>query len=325
MPKAIIVREVGGPEVMKLENIAAPKAPGPGQILLRHTAIGVNYMDIYYRSGLYKSPRMPMIPGMESAGVVEAVGQGVSIPIGTRVVYATAQTGAYCEQRLINERHVVGIPDKVSDVTAAGIFAKALTAHYLVFHTYKIRKGNTILVHAAAGAVGQLICQWAKHLGATVIGTVSTPEKANIARNSGCDHVIIYTQQDFAAEVMKITNEQGVIVVYDSVGKTTFAKSLSCLMNMGLMVSFGQSSGEVPPFNILNLAQKGLYLTRPTLMLYKATKQELVLSAIEVFQMLEDKVLRPNITQIMPLEKAAEAHANIQARKTTGSTVLTVS
>jgi NADPH2:quinone reductase len=324
MPKAIIIREVGGPEVMKVENVASPKAPGAGQVLVRHTAIGVNYMDIYYRSGLYKSPRMPMIPGMEACGVVEAVGQGVTIPIGTRVVYATAQTGAYCEQRLINERHLVGVPDKVSDHVAAAIFAKALTAHYLIFHTYKVRKGNTILVHAAAGGVGQLICQWAKHLGAIVIGTVGTPEKANIARSSGCDHVIVYTQQNFAEEVMKITKDQGVIVVYDSVGKATFAKSLSCLMNMGLMVSFGQSSGEVPPFNILNLAQKGLYLTRPTLMLYKATKQELVLSAIEVFQMLEDGVIRPSIGQTLPLEKAAEAHANIQARKTTGSTILTV-
>ncbi|MCE3232281.1 MAG: qor [Rickettsiaceae bacterium] len=324
MPKAIIVRETGGPEVMKLENVATPKAPGPGQVLLRHTAIGVNFLDVYYRSGLYKTPRMPMIPGMEACGVVEAVGPGVSIPVGTRVVYATAQTGAYCEMRLINERHLVGVPEKISDATAAAVFTKALTAHYLIFHTYKVRKGNTILVHAAAGGVGQIICQWAKYLGAKVIGTVGTPEKAIIARNNGCDHVIVYTQQNFAEEVMKITNNQGVVVVYDSVGKATFAKSLSCLMNMGLMVSYGQSSGEVPPFNILNLAQKGLYLTRPTLMLYKSTRQELLLSAIEIFQMIERGVLKVSIGQKYPLEKAAQAHADLEARKTTGSTILTV-
>jgi NADPH2:quinone reductase len=324
MPKAIVIREVGGPEVMKLENVVAPKQPGPGQVLLRHTAIGVNYIDIYYRSGLYKAPRMPMIPGMEACGVVEAVGDGVTIPVGTRVVYATAQTGGYCEKRLISERHLVGVPDKVPDTIAAAVFAKALTAHYLVFHTYKIRKGNTILVHAAAGGVGQLVCQWAKYLGATVIGTVSTQEKANVARSSGCDHVIIYTEKNFAEEVMRITNNEGVIVVYDSVGKTTFAKSLSCLMNMGLMVSYGQSSGEVPPFNILNLAQKGLYLTRPTLMLYKSTRAELVLSAVEIFQKMSEGVLRPSICNTYPLEQAGLAHSNIEARKTTGSTVLTV-
>jgi NADPH2:quinone reductase len=324
MPKAIIVREVGGTEVLKVENVAKPKAPGPGQVLLRHTAIGVNFMDIYYRTGLYKAPKMPMIPGMEACGVVEAVGAGVDIPVGTRVVYATAQTGAYCEMRLINAKYLVGVPDKVSDKVAAAVFTKALTAHYLIFHTYKVRRGDRILVHAAAGGVGQLICQWAKHLGAVVIGTVGSPEKVSVAKLSGCDHVIDYSQQNFAEEVMRITNNRGVIVVYDSVGKTTFAKSLSCLTNMGLMVSFGQSSGAVPSFNILNLAQKGLYLTRPTLMLYKASRQELVLSAIEVFRKIEQGVLKVNIGQTFPLEDAAKAHAAIEARKTTGSTILTV-
>lgn len=324
MPKAIVIRETGGPEVMKLENIAAPKKPGPGQVLVRHTAIGVNYMDIYYRSGMYKSPKLPMIPGMEACGVIEAVGEGVSVKVGARVVYATAQTGSYCELRLINERHIVGVPDDVSDEVAAAIFAKALTAHYLLFRTYKVKRGDTILIHAVAGGVGQIMCQWAKKLGATVIGTVSSQEKASVARSSGCDHIIIYTEQDVVKEVQKITKGNGVIVVYDSVGKDTFAKSLSCLMNMGLMVSFGQSSGAVPPINILTLAKKGLYITRPTLMLYKATRQELILSAIEVFKMMADGVLNVNIGSSYPLEEAAKAHAAIQARQTTGSTILTV-
>lgn len=324
MPKAIVIRETGGPEVLKLENIAMPKKPGPGQVLVRHTALGVNFMDIYYRKGVYKAPKMPMIPGMEGCGVIEAVGEGVSAKVGARVVYATAQTGSYCEYRLINERHVIGIPDMISDEMAVAIFAKALTAHYLLFRTYKVRRGDNILIHAAAGGVGQIMCQWAKFLGANVIGTVSTQEKANIAMSNGCNNVIIYTQQDFVKEVHNATKGKGVVAVYDSVGKTTFAKSLQCLMNMGLMVSFGQSSGVVPPFNILSLAKKGLYITRPTLMLYKASRQELVLSAIEIFKMMADGVIKANISNKFSLEDVAKAHAKIEARQTTGSTILTI-
>lgn len=322
--RAIVINEIGGPEVLKLQSIPDPKAPGPGQILIKHTAIGVNFMDIYYRKGIYKAPKLPMVPGMEACGIVEAVGEGVTIPIGSRVIYATAQTGAYCERRLINEKHVVGVPSFVSDEVAVGFFAKALTAHYLLFRTYMTRKTDTFLVHAAAGGVGQILSQYANHLGATVIGTVSSPEKASIARSNGCTHVIDYTKQDFVAEVKRITNDEGVNVVYDSVGKDTFAKSLQCLCNFGVMISYGQSSGTVPPFNILSLAAKGIFLTRPTLMLYKGTKQELVLSAIEVFQLLQDRVLRPNIYKTYALEDVAQAHADLESRKTTGSIVLTV-
>lgn len=324
MPKAIVIRSNGGPEVLKLENIAKPKSPGPGQVLVRHTAIGVNYMDIYYRTGIYKVPKFPMIPGMEAAGVVEAVGEGVDVQVGRRVVYATAQTGAYCEYRLINEKHLVGIPDEISDEMAAASFAKAMTAHYLLHRTYYVRQGDYILVHAAAGGVGQMICQWAKFLGAVVIGTVGSQEKVAVARSAGCDHVIIYTQQDFAEEVKRITKGEGVVAVYDSVGKATFQKSLDSLMNMGLMVSFGQSSGVVPPINILSLAKKGLYITRPTIMLYKGTRQELLLSSIEVFAMLMEKRLKVNISAKFPLEKADQAHAAVESRKTTGSVILTL-
>jgi len=322
--KAIVINETGGPEVLKLQSIPAPKAPGPGQLLIKHTAIGVNFMDIYYRKGIYKAAKLPMVPGIEACGVVEEVGQGVKIPIGTRVIYATAQTGAYCERRLISEKFVVGVPSDVPDNVAVAFFSKALTAHYLLFRCYSLQKDEFILVHAAAGGVGQMLCQYAKHLGARVIGTVGSAEKLNAAYNSGCAQVINYTSQDFVAEVQKITGGTGLGVVYDSVGKDTFAKSLQCLRNFGMMISYGQSSGVVPPINILSLAAKGLFLTRPTLMLYKGTKQELVLSAIEVFKMLEDKILKPSIYKAYPLEQAAQAHADIEARRTTGSVILTV-
>lgn len=322
--RAIVINETGGPEVLKLQNIADPKAPGPGQVVIKQTAIGVNFMDIYYRKGTYKAAKLPMIPGMEAAGVVEAVGEGVTIPVGTRVVYATAQTGAYCERRLISDKLLSGIPDNVTDEVAVSFFSKALTAHYLLYRVFRVQKGDNILVHAAAGGVGQILCQYAKHLGVNVIGTVSTQEKANVARSSGCDHTIIYTHQDFVEEVKRITNGVGVKVVYDSVGKDTFAKSLQCLSVFGLMVSYGQSSGMVPPFNILSLASKGLFITRPTLMLYKSTLAELTLSAIEVFSLLNDKVLKPSIYKSYPLDQVGQAHTDMESRKTTGSVILTL-
>jgi NADPH:quinone reductase len=323
MPKAIVINETGGPEVLKYQDIPEPKAPGPGQLLIRHTAIGVNFIDIYYRKGVYKA-KLPLIPGMEAAGVVEAVGEGVRAQVGTRIIYATAQTGAYCEKRLINEKYIAGIPDNIPDNVAVSFFSKALTAHYLLYRVYRVKSGDTILVHAAAGGVGQILCQYARHLGVRVIGTVSSQEKANIARANGCEHVIIYTQQDFVEEVNRITDGAGVVVVYDSVGKDTFAKSLQCLCTFGLMVSYGQSSGVVPPFNVLGLATKGLFLTRPTLMLYKASRSELALSSIEVFKLLEDKVLKPNIYKTYTLSQAAQAHTDIEARRTIGSVVLTL-
>lgn len=322
--RAIVINQVGGPEVLKLQEIPDPKDPGPGQVLVKQNAIGVNFMDIYYRKGVYKSAKMPIIPGMEAAGVVEAVGKGVRIPVGTRVLYGTVQTGGYCEKRLINERHVVGLPDNVSDNTAVSFFTKALTAHYLLFRVFRVKRGDVIVVHAAAGGVGQILCQYAKYLGVTVIGTVGSDDKIVVARNNGCDYAINYMQQDFAAEVMRITGGRGATVVYDSVGKSTVAKSLQCLCTFGLLVSYGQSSGLVPPINILSLAPKGLFMTRPTLMLYKSTKQELVLSAIEVFKMLEDRVLRPSIFKTYALEEAAKAHSDLESRKTVGSLIITV-
>ncbi len=322
--RAIVINENGGPEVLKFQEIPDPKAPGPGQVLIKHTAIGVNFMDIYYRKGIYKAPKFPFVPGMEACGVVEAVGSGVNVAPGTRVIYATAQSGSYCERRLISDKYITGVPNNVPDDVAVALFAKALTAHFLLFRVYSVRKGETILVHAAAGGVGQMLSQWATNIGVNVIGTVGSPEKVNITRSNGCMHSIVYTQQDVVAEVNRITNNEGVSVVYDSVGKDTFAQSLQCLRNFGLMVSYGQASGPVPPFNILSLAPKGLFLTRPTLMLYKASKQELVLSGIEVFKMYDDKVLKPNIYKTFPLSDAAEAHAAIESRKTIGSVVLTV-
>jgi NADPH2:quinone reductase len=217
--RAIVINQIGGPEVLKLQNIPDPRSPGPGQLLIKHTAIGVNFMDIYYRKGVYKAPKLPMVPGMEACGIVEAAGPGTSTAVGSRIIYATAQTGSYCERRLINEKYIIGVPNNVQDDLAAGFFSKALTAHYLLFRVTKLGKGDWILVHAAAGGVGQMLCQYARYLGINVIATVSSQEKANVAHANGSNHTIIYTQSDFAAEVKKITNGRGVNVVYDSVGK----------------------------------------------------------------------------------------------------------
>ncbi len=323
--RAIVVRNTGGPEVLRVENIAEPKAPGPGQVLIKQNAIGVNFMDTYYRSGFYKSPRMPFIPGIEAAGVVEAVGEGVKmIEPGQRVAYATALSGAYAEKRLVRQEILTGIPDDVKDETAVAILAKGLTAHYLIFRTFRIKRGDVILVHAAAGGVGQILCQWAKQRGAVVIGTVSTPEKAEIARKNGCEYPIIYTQQDFVAEVKKITGGEGAAVVYDSVGKDTFRKSIDALRPLGLMVSFGQSSGPVAPVHLSELAAKGLFLTRPGLHLYKSNRMELLLSAAEIYASMKKGIIRPVLGQRYKLEDAAKAHADLEARKTQGSSVLMV-
>lgn len=323
--RAIVVRQTGGPEVLRVENIPEPKAPGPGQVLLRQTAIGVNFMDIYYRKGFYKSARVPFVPGMEGAGVIEAVGSGVDMfQPGQRVAYATARSGAYAEKRLIRADMLTGIPDDVDDRTAVAILAKGLTAHYLIFRTFRVKQGDPILVHAAAGGVGQILCQWAKHRGATIIGTVSSEEKAAIARKAGCHYPVIYTQQDFVQTVMQVTNNEGVAVAYDSVGKDTFHKSLASLRPLGLMVSYGQASGPIPPVNIMELAPKGLFLTRPTLQLYKSNRMELLLSAAEVYASMKKGILTPALGQTYKLEDAAKAHADIENRRTIGSTVLVV-
>jgi NADPH2:quinone reductase len=322
MPKAVIIHKTGGPEVLTIENIAAPKEPGPGQVIIKQTAIGINFMDIYYRKGVYKAPRLPMIPGMEACGVVQSVGEGVTIPVGQRVIYATSQTGAYCQVRRISEKHLIGIPDNIPDNVAVSIFAKALTAHYLLFRTCKINKGDIILVHAAAGGVGQILCQWAKYLGAYIIGVVGSANKIQVAQNNGCDMVVVSSQTDFTKQVQQITNNKGVKIVFDSVGEDTFKQSLKSLCPLGLMVSYGQSSGKVSPVDILSLAEKGLYLTRPTLKAYTSSRRELLFGAIEVFTALNNGIIRPDIGNQYTLDQIAKAHADIESRKTTGSNII---
>src|SRR5690606_31467383 len=269
MPHAIRIHEHGGPEVLRWEPVEVP-APGPGELRIRHTAVGLNFIDIYYRTGLYQPPGLPFTPGSEAAGVVEEVGEGVEgFKPGDRVAYGSASLGAYSEQRLVAADRVVHLPDNIDDATAAAMMLKGMTAQYLLRRTYRVEAGDTILIHAAAGGVGKIVCQWAKLLGARVIGTVGSDEKAEEVRQLGCDHVIVYSREDFVARVREITDGRGVDVVYDSVGADTFMKSLDCLRPLGMMVSFGQSSGKIPPFDVGILAQKGcLFLTRPTLFTY---------------------------------------------------------
>ena len=325
MTHAIRIHQTGGPEVLRWEAIEIP-APGVGEVLLRQTAVGLNYIDVYFRTGLYAAPTMPFIPGLEGAGVVEAVGPEVTaLAVGDRVAYASAPIGAYAEARLMPADRLVKIPDSISDEQAAAMMLQGMTTQYLVRRTYKIQPGDTILVHAAAGGVGLMLCQWAKHLGATVIGTVSSEEKAALARANGCDYPVIYTREDFQARVLEITNGQKVPVVYDSVGVDTFAKSLDCLAPLGMMVLFGQASGPVPPFELGTLAAKGsLFITRPTLFSYTAKREDLVTTAQELFEVVSKGVVKIAVNQTYPLAEAAQAQRDLEARKTTGSTVLKV-
>jgi NADPH2:quinone reductase len=323
MPNAIRVHEVGGPEVLRWEAIDVGD-PGPGQVRLRHEAVGLNFIDVYHRTGLYPQP-LPFIPGTEGAGIVTALGSGVAeLQLGDRVAYA-GPIGAYAEERLIDADRLVKLPDGISSEQAAAAMLQGMTVDMLLRRVHRVEPGETILVHAAAGGVGLILCQWAKALGATVIGTVSTDEKAELARAHGCDHPIVYTREDFVAEVERITGGAKVPVVYDSVGKDTFAKSLDCLAPRGLMVSFGNASGPVEPISPLLLSQKGsLFLTRPTLFSYVATRPELEAAAGELFTMILGGKVKVEVKQRFALEDAAEAHRALEARKTTGSTVLTV-
>ncbi len=325
MTHAIRIHQTGGPEVLRWEAIDVP-APGVGEVLLRQTAVGLNYIDVYFRTGLYAAPTMPFIPGLEGAGVVAAVGPDVTaLAVGDRVAYASAPIGAYAEARLMPADRLVKIPDGISDEQAAAMMLQGMTTQYLVRRTYKIQPGDTILVHAAAGGVGLMLCQWAKHLGATVIGTVSSDEKAALAKANGCDYPVIYTREDFQARVLEITNGQKVPVVYDSVGVDTFAKSLDCLAPLGMMVLFGQASGPVPPFELGTLAAKGsLFITRPTLFSYTAKRDDLVTTAQELFEVVSKGVVKIAVNQTYPLAEAAQAQRDLEARKTTGSTVLKV-
>ncbi|SRR5579883_886093 len=321
--KAIVVHQTGGPEVLKWEEVSVPD-PGPGEVLVRHRAVGLNFVEIYFRSGIYQPPQLPYIPGTEAAGVVEKVGPGVTeLKVGDRVAYCTGPMGAYSEVRVIPAKFLVPLPAEIDDSIAAASMLKGLTAHYLLFSTYQVKRGDTILVHAAAGGVGLIMCQWAKHLGATVIGTVGSEEKARLAREHGCDHVILYHKEDFTARVREITDGKGVPVVYDSVGQATFMGSLDCLRPRGLMVSFGQSSGVVPPFSVGILSAKGsLYLTRPTLANYVAEREELLERSRALFDAIARGIVRCEVRQRYKLEQAAEAHRALSERRTTGSSVM---
>ena len=322
MVHAIRVHEAGGPEVLQWEEVDIGE-PGPGQVRLRQHAVGLNYIDVYHRTGLYPQP-LPFTPGTEGAGTVEAVGAGVGLKIGDRVAYA-GPVGGYAEERLIDADRLVKLPDQISYEQAAAMMLQGMTVHMLLRAVHKVQPGETILVHAAAGGVGLIMCQWAKALGATVIGTVSTEEKAEMARAHGCDHPILYTSQDFVAEVGRITNGAKLPVVYDSVGKDTFLKSLDCLHPRGLMVSYGNASGPPDPFPPGLLAQKGsLFLTRPTLFHYIAARDELEQSASELFGLVLSGKVKVEIGQTFALRDAAEAHRALEGRETTGSTVLTV-
>lgn len=320
--KAIRIHQPGGPEVMHWEEVEV-RQPGPGEALVRHTAVGLNYIDVYHRTGLYPVP-LPATLGLEGAGVVEAVGDGVvEVRPGDRVAYANPPIGAYCERRVMPADRLVTLPHEISDTQAAAMMLQGMTAQYLLRRTYRVQAGDTILIHAAAGGVGLLVCQWAKHLGATVIGTVGSDAKAELARAHGCDHPIVYTREDFVARTKTLTDGDGVAVVYDSVGKDTFLGSLDCLRPLGMMVSFGQSSGKVEPLDTGLLAAKGsLFLTRPSLMTYTAKREDLVSSAAELFDVVGRGFVRVEVNQTYPLSEAAQAHRDLEARKTTGSTVL---
>jgi NADPH2:quinone reductase len=323
MPHAIRVHEAGQPEVLQWEEVEVGE-PGPGQIRLQQEAAGLNFIDVYHRSGLYKQ-EMPFTPGVEGAGVVDAVGPDVAaVNVGDRVAYG-GPIGGYAELRLIDADRVMKLPDSISSEQAAGMMLQGMTAHMLLRQVYPVKPGDTILIHAAAGGVGLIVCQWAKALGATVIGTVSSDEKAELARAHGCDHPIIYTRTNFVAEVERITGGAKLPVVYDGVGRDTFMKSLDCLRSRGLMVSFGNASGAVDPFPPTLLAQKGsLFLTRPTLYNYTASREDLEQAASELFDIVASGTLRIEVNQRFPLKEAAEAHRALEARRTKGSTILTI-
>jgi NADPH2:quinone reductase len=322
MTKAIRIHEHGGPEVLKWEDVQVGN-PGEKEVRVKHTAVGLNYIDTYHRTGLYKIA-LPSVIGREGAGIVEAVGSGVTeFKVGDRVAYASAPIGSYSEARLIAADRIVKIPANVSDQQAASMMLKGMTAQYLLRRTFPVKAGDTILFHAAAGGVGLILCQWAKHLGATVIGTVGSDEKAVLAKSNGCDHVINYSKEDFVARVADLTGGKKCAVVYDGVGKTTFLKSLDCVRPRGLVALFGNASGKVDLFDLGLLAAKGsLFVTRPTLDTHVATREDLVATANDLFDVVGRGIVKLEINQTYPLSETAQAHRDLEARKTTGSTVL---
>lgn len=323
MAMRVIVRGAGGPEVLETEDYD-PGQPGAGEVLVRQKVVGLNFIDCYFRSGLYATP-LPFTPGFEASGVIEAVGEAVppELKPGTRVAYGTSPIGAYTDLRVMPAQTVVPLPDSIDDETGCAMMLKGLTAQYLLRQTFPVQAGQTILIHAAAGGVGLLVCQWARHLGARVIGTVSTEAKAELAREHGCEYPILYTRDDFVAETRKITDGRGVDVVYDSVGADTFTRSLDCLKPRGMMVSFGQSSGKVPPLDTGLLAQKGsLFLTRPTLFTYVATRDSLLAAANDLMDVVGKGIVKVNVDQRYQLADVAQAHRDLESRKTTGCTIL---
>ncbi|MBM3512392.1 MAG: quinone oxidoreductase [Alphaproteobacteria bacterium] len=322
MTKAIVVRQPGGPEVLKLEDVTVP-APAAGQVRLRQTAIGVNFIDTYHRSGLYPVPK-PFTPGMEAIGFVEDVGPGVTdLKSGDRVCYGNGPIGGYAEERVIPAASLVKVPAKLKDEHVAGMMLRGLTVWYLVRSLHKLQPGETVLFHAAAGGVGLIFCQWAKAIGANVIGTVGDEAKAKLAKDAGCDYTILYKSDDFVAKVKDITGGKGVSVVYDGVGKDTFFKSLDCLQKRGLMVSFGNASGPPPAIEVALLQAKGsVFLTRPSLADYTGTREALVQGSTELFDLVGKGAIEIDVGQTFSLEYAGHAQRDLEARKTTGSTIL---
>jgi NADPH:quinone reductase len=321
MVHAIRIHQNGGPEVMQWESVEVGE-PGPGQVRLKQHAVGVNYIDTYQRSGLYKLP-LPFVPGNEGAGEVVAVGPGVSeFKVGDRGAYAGA-VGGYAQERLMPADRLVKLPASIDYKTGAAMMLQGMTVRYLLRQTYKVGKGTTMLLHAAAGGIGLIACQWARHLGATIIGTVSSPDKAELAKAAGCTHVINYKSEDFVKRTRELTNGQGVDVVYDAVGKDTYPGSLDCLKPLGLFVSFGNASGPITNFDILLLSAKGsLYATRPTLVTYTAKREDLLANANELFDVVSKGIVKINVNHTYPLKDAAQAHKDLESRKTTGSIVL---
>jgi NADPH:quinone reductase len=321
MVHAVRIHQQGGPEVLKWESVDVP-APGPGQVRLKQHGVGVNYIDVYQRSGLYKMP-LPFVAGSEGAGEVIAVGPGVTdFKVGDRGAYAGAP-GGYAEERVMPADRLVKLPDSIDYKTAAAMMLQGMTVRYLLRETYKVGKGTTMLLHAAAGGIGLIASQWARHLGATIIGTVSTSDKAALAKEHGCTHVINYKTEDFVKRTKEITNGQGVDVVYDAVGKDTYPASLDCLKPLGLWVSFGNASGAITNFDLLGLSAKGsLYATRPSLGTYVAKRADLLANAADLFDVVGKGIVKINVNHTYPLKEAAQAHRDLEARKTTGSIVL---
>lgn len=322
MTKAIRIFETGGPEVMQWVDVEVGE-PGPGEVRIRHAACGLNYIDVYFRTGLYPQP-LPAGLGMEASGTIEAVGAGVDyVSVGDRVAYAGRPPGAYAQARVMPAANLVRLPDSIDFETGAAMMLQGLTVQYLFRRTFPLKGGETILFHAAAGGVGLIACQWARALGVTMIGTVGSEEKAALAKANGCAHVINYNTEDFVARVKEITGGRGVPVVYDSIGKDTFTASLDCLAPLGMMVSYGSASGPVPPFGLNELASRGsLFITRPTLFSYAATRDDLSVMAGDLFGMVESGKVKIDINQRYALQDAAQAHRDLEARKTTGSTIL---